>query len=286
MRTLISPERIVLTLVVSVFVLILLLFGFLFWFSLPLFFNPQTTLFTLIWQPEAGLYGIVPMVAGSGLLGLIALLLAFPIAIGICGFCLIERYRAAAFWIRHVIRLMAGIPTVVYGLAAIFLLVPLLRETFRSGSGFCLLAAVIMIVLLILPVMVMMLDSHCRPLARQIRLASSALGFSDTQTVLYLILPYSGKGMISAALLGFNRAIGDTLLPLMLAGNAPQLTGNLLDSIRSLTAHIGLVIATENGSSAYNSLFASGLLLLSISVTITLLLRKIAAGHQKQGRSK
>ena len=167
---------------------------------------------------------------------------------------------------------MAGIPTVIYGLAAIFILVPLLREIFRSGSGFCLLAAVIMIVLLILPVMVTMLDNHCRPLARQIHLAGYALGFSDVQIICHLVLPYCTQGMLAAALLGFNRAIGDTLLPLMLAGNAPQLTGNALHSIRSLTAHIGLVISTESGSAAYNSLFAAGLLLLLISVSVTLLI--------------
>jgi len=265
----------VLALVLVVFALILILLGFLFWFSLPLFFDGDIAVFSLLWRPESGYYGIVPMVAGSAMIGLGALLLALPVALGIVGFCLHERYQKAARWIRSLIHLMAGIPTVVYGLAALFLLVPLLRETFRAGSGYCLLAAMVMIVLLILPVMVMMLDSHCRPLATQIKLAGAALGFSETQRVFYLILPNARRGLFSAALLGFSRAIGDTLLPLMLAGNAPQLTGNLLDSVRTLTAHIGLVIATEYGSDAYNSLFTAGLLLLSLSVSTTLLLRKI-----------
>lgn len=273
MRQLINSEQVLLALAAVVFFLILLLFGFLFWFSIPVFVSSPAALFSLEWQPEAGLYGIIPMVAGSILLGLTSLLLAFPIAVGICGFCLIERYHAPAIWVRRLIRLMAGIPTVVYGLTAIFVLVPLLRETFRSGSGFCLLSAVIMIVLLILPVMVTMLDNHCQPLAQQIHSASYALGFSDVQIVCHLVFPHCTKGMSAAALLGFNRAIGDTLLPLMLAGNAPQLTGNALDSIRTLTAHIGLVISTESGSAAYNSLFAAGLLLLLISVSITLLLK-------------
>ncbi|WP_415226356.1 PstC family ABC transporter permease [Psychromonas sp.] len=269
----INSEQILLALTSSVFVLILLLFGFLFWFSIPVFVSSPVALFSLEWQPEAGLYGIMPMVAGSISLGLTALLLAFPVAVGICGFCLIERYHGLAVWVRRLIRLMAGIPTVVYGLTAIFVLVPLLREIFRSGSGFCLLAAVIMIVLLILPVMVTMLDNHCQPLAQQIRFASYAMGFSDIQIVYHLVLPHCRQGMLAAALLGFNRAIGDTLLPLMLAGNAPQLTGNPLDSIRVLTAHIGLVISTESGSAAYNSLFAAGLLLLLISVSVTLLIK-------------
>lgn len=271
----ITTERVLLALVATVFVLMMLLFGFLFWFALPVFFNTETPVLSLIWQPEQGQYGILAMIAGSGLLGLMALTMAFPIAIGITGFCLFSRYQNIALWIRRVIRLMAGIPTVVYGLAAVFLLVPLLRETFRSGSGFCLLAAAVMVVLLVLPVMVMMLDTYCRPLANQIRLASASMGFSDTQTVLYLVLPNATKAMASAALLGFSRAIGDTLLPLMLAGNAPQLADSVFNSVRTLTAHIGLVLATENGSAAYNSLYAAGLLLLTMSITVTLLIRKM-----------
>jgi phosphate transport system permease protein len=275
MSMIFNAERIVLALVLVVFALILTLLGFLFWFSLPLLFSGDIAVFSLLWRPESGHYGIVPMVAGSAMIGFGALLLALPVALGVVGFCLHERYQKAASWSRALIRLMAGIPTVVYGLAALFLLVPLLREAFRSGSGYCLLAAMIMIVLLILPVMVMMLDSHCRPLAARLKLAGAALGFTETQRIVYLILPNARRGLFSAALLGFSRAIGDTLLPLMLAGNAPQLSGNLLDSVRSLTAHIGLVIATEYGSDAYNSLFAAGLLLLSLSVATTLLLRKI-----------
>ena len=275
MRHFITAEQILFALTALVFALILLLFGFLFWFSIPIFFNSPLALFSLQWRPESGLYGIIPMVTGSLLLGLSSLLIAFPIAVGICGFFLIERYHIAALWLRRLLRLMAGIPTVVYGLAAIFILVPLLREVFRFGSGFCLLAVVIMVVLLILPVMVTMLDNHCQPLAKQIRLASYGLGFSDVQIIYHLVLPNCTRGMVSAALLGFNRAIGDTLLPLMLAGNAPQITGNALQSIRTLTAHIGLVLATENGSAAYNSLFAAGLLLLLISISVTLAIKKM-----------
>jgi len=271
----ITPERVQLALVVLVLALMMMLFGFLFWFALPVFFNAEASVLSLHWRPEQGQYGILAMIAGSALIGLMALLIAFPIAVGIAAFCLFNRYQKIALWVRRMIRLMAGIPTVVYGLAAVFFLVPMLRETFRSGSGFSLLAASIMVVLLILPVMVMMLDMHCRPQAEQIRLASTSMGFSDTQTVVYLILPNAGKAMTSAALLGFSRAVGDTLLPLMLAGNAPQLAGSVFDSIRTLTAHIGLVLATESGSSAYNSLFAAGLLLLLISVTVTLSLRKM-----------
>ncbi|WP_025821684.1 PstC family ABC transporter permease [Shewanella marina] len=275
MIALFTFERLLLLIVVSLFVVILLLFGFLGWFALPVFTHATSPVFSLIWRPELDQYGILPMVAGSIMLSILALLVALPIAIGICGFCLHSRHQRMANLVRFLVRLMASIPTVIYGLVAIFLLVPLLRETFAYGSGFSLLAALIMVVLLILPVMVLMLDSHTLPQLKQIRLSATALGFTETQIVFSVILPQAKKAIATTALLGFSRAIGDTLLPLMLAGNAPQISGNIFDSMRTLTAHIGLVIATENGSGAYNSLFAAGLLLLLSSIVVTLLIRSL-----------
>ncbi len=120
----ITAERILLMLVTTVFVLMAMLFGFLFWFALPVFFSTGDSVLSLNWQPEQGQYGILPMVLGSAMVALLALILAFPIAIGITSFCLLERYKNISLWIRRIIRMMTGIPTVVYGLAAVFLLVP------------------------------------------------------------------------------------------------------------------------------------------------------------------
>lgn len=262
-------------LVSVVFVLLALLFGFILWFSLPVFLAKDTQIFSSIWQPEQGRFGILPMIIGSALLAISSSVIAFPLAIGICGFCLIHPHTVTTRIVRTFIQLMAGIPTVVYGLAALFLLIPLLRDVFEQGSGFCLLAAVLMVVLLILPVMVMILDSQLTPLKENIQLSATALGMNASQTVLYLVIPQSVKGLTSAAILGFSRAMGDTMLPLMLAGNATQIPHSAFDSIRSLTAHIGLVISTEKGSDAYNSLFAAGLILLTISLVVTLITRTL-----------
>ncbi|WP_211227300.1 PstC family ABC transporter permease [Ferrimonas kyonanensis] len=265
-------------------VLVLLLIATLFvaigWFALPVFVNASQTLLTFQWQPELGRYGILPMVVGSALVALMALVLACPLALGVTAFALLARASWLATSVRTVVRLMAGVPTVVYGIAALFLLVPLLRESFRVGSGFSLLAAALVLSLLILPVMVSMLDSQMRPLMQQLKIAARSMGFTDPQTLTYLVLPRCRRTMISAALLGFGRAVGDTLLPMMLAGNAPQLTGSVLDSIRTLTAHIGLVVATEQGSAMYNSLFASGLILLGLSAALTLTTRALLKGWQ------
>ncbi|MCP5536493.1 MAG: ABC transporter permease subunit [Akkermansiaceae bacterium] len=258
-----------------VFVLLALLIGFILWFSLPVFLARDTQVFSSVWQPGQGRFGIVPMIVGSALLAVSASLAAFPMAVGICGFCLIHPRAMATRVVRYLVKLMAGIPTVVYGLAALFLLIPLLRDVFGQGSGFSLLAAVMMVVLLILPVMVMILDSQLTPFHENIALSATALGMRPRETVLYVVIPHSVRALTTAAILGFSRAIGDTMLPLMLAGNATQMPDSAFDSIRTLTAHIGLVIATEKGSAAYNSLFAAGLVLLAISLFVTLLTRSV-----------
>ncbi|TKB58386.1 PstC family ABC transporter permease [Ferrimonas aestuarii] len=273
----INSQRLLLLPVGLALSLITLLFGFLLYFSLPVIAQSDLSMLIGPWQPESGQFGIGAMILGSLLLGLCATALALPLAIGVVCFCLLERYQTLGLWLRRLIRLMAGMPTVVYALTALFLLVPLLREIFVNSSGFCLLAAILMVVLLILPTMVMMLDNHCLPLVRRYRQLTQSLGFSDLQLLRYLVLPRSGRGLFSATLMGFNRGIGDTLLPMMLAGNAPQFSADLLDSMRTLTAHIGLVIATEHGSGMYNSLFVAGLVLLLFSTLVTALVRRLAA---------
>lgn len=259
----------------GVFGTIVAVFLLLGYFALPVLFDSNITLFSPIWRPEQGQYGILAMVVASVMLAILASLIALPLAVGICGLCLFPQYRRIAALLRALMRLMAGVPTVVYGIAAVFLLVPWLRDTLHYGSGFCLLAAILMVVILILPVMIMLLDSHCRVLMQQLYPTASALGMTSSQIILHLILPSSRPVLAASTLLGLSRAIGDTLLPLMLAGNAPQLSANLLDSMRTLTAHIALVLATDSHSAEYNSLFAAGLLLLSVSTVTTILIRTI-----------
>ena len=101
-----------------------------------------------------------------------------------------------------------------------------------------------------------------------------SMGFSPIQQLLGLTLPLSRRGLGAAAALGFGRAIGDTLIPLMLAGNAARPPHSLLDPLRTLTAHIALVVATDSQSLAYASLFACGVALFLVSLAINLGLRR------------
>ena len=254
---------------------VLAILGFLLWFSLPVFQDSTlTALFSWHWRPTQGDFGILPMLSGSLCLAFSALLIAFPIGLGICCFVHGVGPTWAARPLLGIIRFMTSIPTVVYGLVSAFLLVPPLRSGF-SGSGFSWLAALLTLSVLVLPTIVLILDNQFRLIQDESRLGAMALGFSPTQQLFRLTLPLSSRGLLMAATLGFGRAIGDTLIPLMLAGNAAQLPHSLLDSIRTLTSHIALVVATDSQSATYGSLFACGLILFMVTLLVNLCLRSL-----------
>lgn len=258
--------------------LVAAIFGFLLCFTLPVFeADALASALSWQWRPQQGEFGILPMVAGSLCLALSALLLALPLAIGLCSFIHGLGPAPLARPLLAVVRFMTSIPTVVYGLASIFLLVPLVRAGFE-GSGFAWFSAAITLAVLVLPTLVLVLDQQFRLSQARIGLSAAALGLSPAQQVLKLTLPLSRRGLAMAATLGFGRAIGDTLIPLMLAGNAAQVPHSLFDSIRTLTAHIALVVSTDAQSAAYNSLFLAGLVLFLISFCVNLGLRRLRGG--------
>ena len=261
---------------------VLAIFGFLLWFSLPLFQGDMLmSLFSWHWRPTEGVFGILPMVAGSLCLAISSMVIAFPVGVGLCGFIHGIGPTRLAKPLMGMVRFMTSIPTVVYGLVSAFLLVPFLRNGF-SGSGFSWLAALLTLALLVLPTVVLILDNQFRLLHEEMHLGAMALGLSPVQQFLRLTLPLSWHGLLMAMALGFGRAIGDTMISLMLAGNAPQLPHSLLDSIRTLTAHIALVIATDSQSMTYASLFACGLMLATVSVLVNLALYRLRRGHGRQ----
>jgi len=258
--------------------------GFLIWFSLPLLEPGQlAAVLSWTWQPTSGLYGILPMAVGSLLLGSSALALAYPVGLGLALFVNGLGPDRAARPLSALVRLMTGVPTVVYGLASAFLLVPLVRAGFAGSSGFSWLSAALVLALLVLPTIVLLLDSQLRLVLPGLGLTAAALGLSRAQTLVRLALPLCGPGLKSAAVLGFGRAVGDTLIPLMLSGNAAQLPHSPLDSLRALTAHIGLVLATDSQSTAYGSLFACGLLLFCVSLAVNAALHRLRPASAHEG---
>ena len=257
------------------------------YFCLPLVTSHGlATVFSRQWQPFGGHFGILPMGVGSLVLATLSLSVALPLALGICTLVHLLGRGSFARLLQALIHFMTSIPTVIYGFVSVFLLIPRLRDWFAVGSGFSLLAALLTLSLLILPTITLILQARLAQLDPTLRLAAEAMGFTRVQQMRCVLLPAAGRGLAVAAILGFGRAVGDTLISLMLAGNAAQFPDSLFASVRTLTAHIGLVLATDSQSMAYQSVFAAGLLLFLLTGMVSLLIRKTGSRNGRSPHAK
>ncbi len=231
-------------------------------FSLPLFEGGQIDQFIrLEWNPYKGSFGILPMMAGTGLIAFLAIVIAVPFGLGCSALISVFDHGNFSRLLRKIVEFMTGIPTVIYGFAALFLLVPLAREIFKRGTGMCVLSASIMLAILILPTIILFMSDAFNSVPKSYLDAADALGATSTQKFIYVIIPSAWRGMISGLILATGRVVGDTLIPLMIAGNALQVPKGLPDSARTLTAHIALIIASDYESPEFKSIFLCGLIL-------------------------
>lgn len=229
------------------------------------------------WQPYAtdAQYGVGPMILVSLLMAIGAVLLAFPAALGLAAFTHGVAPRPWRAPVLAIVQFMASIPTVVYGFVAVLVLVPLIRNAFDHTTGFSLLAALITLAFLILPTMVLVIDARLGRQDRRWSLACRALGMTHSQALEKVLFPQARAGLVTALVLGFCRALGDTLVALMVAGNAARVPSSLLDSVRSLTSHIALVLATDTFSPEYRSVAAAALVLFLLTSGLTISLRRL-----------
>ena len=227
-----------------------------------------------VWNPASGKFGILTMIQASILLALSALVIGWTLSLGLC--CLLNGLAPGfiAKTLMALLNLMAAIPTVVYGFAAVFLLVPVIRNAL-GGTGFCWLTAGMLLALQGVSAMTLIMNGAMRSLSNETRLTSQALGMTCTQHLSRVVLPLSHKAMISSAIIGLGRAAGDALLPTMLAGNAIRFAHSPLDSMRTLTAHISLVLSSDIGGGEHLSLLLSGALLLTFCAVVSLTARHL-----------
>ncbi len=228
------------------------------------------------WAPFQGSFGIYPMIMGTGAISLLSLLFAFPLSLG-CAFLIGSiAPQPVSRGFRRLIELMTGIPTVIYGFVGIFLLVPIVRELFGRGSGLCILTAALVLSIMITPTMTLFFCDSFDRIPRAYLDAADALGASPVQKMLYVILPTAKNGMLNGVILSLGRAVGDTLIALMLAGNSVRVAESVLEPARTLTAHIALVIAADYESPEFRSIFACGIMLYLFTMTLTFLVRYLS----------
>ncbi|GKT10462.1 hypothetical protein DSTSK_37670 [Desulforhabdus sp. TSK] len=194
-------------------VAILFMLALLVYFCLPLITSGgMSAILSWEWKPFSGHFGILPMCVGSLLLSVFALGLAFPTAMGICGFVAVLAPRGLARFLLALVHFMTSIPTVIYGFVSVFLLVPLVRVWLKAGTGFSFLTAGLTLGLLILPTIVLIFHARLQQIDPTLRLAAEAMGLTPARQFLHVLIPASSRGLVVAAILGFGRAVGDTLI--------------------------------------------------------------------------
>ena len=228
------------------------------------------------WSPDQGLFGLGPMIAGTLSIALLAVCISFPISCGVACFVGILHPRGKGKYLQQMVEAMTAIPTVIYGFVGIFLLVPLVRELFSEGSGMCILSAGMMLGILISPTMILFFIQSFTMVPQSDLNAADALGATAVQKFFYIVLPCAWKSMTSGLILSFGRAMGDTLIALMISGNAVGFPGSILEPARTLTAHIGLIIAADFDSIEFKTLFVCGISLYAMTGIGVILVRFLA----------
>lgn len=222
-------------------------------------------LFGTEWRPGIGEFGILPMIIGSLYVTFGAMLLAVPLGIG----CAILLAEVAPFKARQIIRpaveLLVGIPSVVYGLVGMLLIVPVIREI--GGAGFSILAASIVLAAMMLPTIISISEDAIRAVPRGYKEGALAMGATHWQTIWHVLLPAARSGITAAVVLGMGRAIGETMAMIMVIGNSVKIPVSPLDSGRTLTGNIAMEI-TYADPEHMNALFATGIVLFFLIVIL------------------
>lgn len=233
-------------------------------------------LFGKVWAPTNATtgpqFGILPFILTSvyGTAG--ALLLGVPVGLMTAIFLAKAAPPRLAAVIRTAVQLLAGIPSVVYGLVGMIVLVPTIRRAFGLGSGACLLAAILVLTVMVLPSIINVAETALQAVPREYEEASLALGATETETYFRVSLPAARSGVAAAVVLGVGRAIGEAMAIIMVAGNVANMPG-LFTSVRFLTTGIisGMSDAAV-GSLYQQALFSIGLVLFLFIMLINVLL--------------
>jgi phosphate transport system permease protein len=222
-------------------------------------------LFGTEWTPlfSSPSFGVLPLVAGTTLVSLIAMLVALPM--GLLSAIYLSEYANSRVRrvLKPILELLAGVPTVVYGYFALLFVTPLLQQVIPELAGFNALGPGIVMGIMILPLVSSLSEDAMRAVPNGLREGSYALGATKMQTSLRVVVPAAFSGITAAFILAVSRAVGETMIVAIAAGQQPRLTWNPLVQIETMTAYIVQVSLgdTPQGTLEYRTIFAVGMLL-------------------------
>ena len=227
------------------------------------------------WTPlfEDAHYGILPLVSGTLTTSAVALAVAVPI--GTVGAIYLSEFAShkTREIVKPILELLVGVPTVVFGYFALLFVTPLLQKIFPELPGFNMLGPGIVMGIMIIPYISSVAEDAMRAVPMSMREGSYAMGATRFQTAVRVVTPAAISGIIAAYILGISRAVGETMVVALAAGQQPNLTFNPMESAATITAYIVQVAMGDlpHDSIGYQSIFAAGLVLMFMTLIFNIL---------------
>ncbi len=226
------------------------------------------------WNPTGAEYGILPLIYGSVVVMLGALVIGTPLAVGTAIFLSEIATPRVRSIVRPAVELLAGIPSVIYGFFGLIILRPIVAN-FTDGLGFGAVTAWFILAIMIVPTIAAISEDALRSIPPGIREASYAMGATTWQTIYKVLVPAAKIGIIDAIILGMGRAIGETMAVLMVVGNAPVFPESISEPIATLTTQIVMDMPYAAGDHR-TALFGMAIILFLVSMGLVALVRLIS----------
>ncbi|MEO0161440.1 MAG: phosphate ABC transporter permease subunit PstC [candidate division WOR-3 bacterium] len=249
------------------------------------FVSLKDFLFGMEWYPthEEPEFGILPMIYGSLIVTFGALILATPLGI----MCALYIAEVAPKWLKEtlkpIIELLAGVPSVIYGLFGALFIAPIIQRFFNLPTGFTALSAAIVLGIMILPTITSIVEDALTAIPKEYREAALALGATKWETMTKIVLPAASSGITTGIILGLGRAIGETMAVLMVAGGSANIAFSLLKPVRTMTATIAAEMAeTVVGSEHYYALFGIAIVLFFMTMIFNIIAEQISHRFHKK----
>ena len=245
------------------------------------------------WRPGNGLYGIMPLMAGTLSVTGLALLIGVPTGVASAIFLADILHKKAAAVFKFAIELLAGIPSVVYGFFGLIVVVPMVKRSFlpiiqyfdpeATTTGFSILAGGIVLAIMILPTVVSLSENAISAVPHEYREASFAIGANRRETAMHVLVPAAKSGILASIILGMGRAIGETMAVLLITGNVALIPNSILDPVATLTGTIALEMGYADANHQ-QALFAVGIVLFCVIFVLNIIARFVASRMGAAGK--
>lgn len=241
--------------------------------------NILESLTTTEWIPHLGKFGVWPLFTATMMTTMIAMLIAIPLGLAVAIYLSEYASRRVRNSLKPILEVLAGIPTIVYGYFALTFMTPLLREIFGRDTVqiYNMASAGLVMGILILPLITSMTEDALSAVPRSLREAAYGLGATKLEVAVQIVVPAALSGIAAAIIVGISRAIGETMIVAVASGAGPNFTLNPFEGAETITGHIVRISGGDlsYNSIDYNSLFALGLFLFMVTLTLNMISQAI-----------